>query len=202
MIAGRIWPKLIVPYWNTLLNAASSGRRAFKIYIVLKNLKIFILDSRYVAKPSFSSAGLIACMMGTKFSYTPSTTLLVDSSQCVLQVFCTFFTTTYLAFSDSFILCHDSCAFTKRAVRLGNLAKNFQSCKRTPLTCVMCFFSSLAPAQARASLWQTQCTLISLLLKMLHVFKPKHLERCVKWLKLLVDHLFFSQPVYQHKCIL
>ena len=90
MIAGRIWPKLIVPYWNTLLNAASSGRRAFKIYIVLKNLKIFILDSRYVAKPSFSSAGLIACMMGTKFSYTPSTTLLVDSSQCVYKLFAPF----------------------------------------------------------------------------------------------------------------
>ena len=38
--------------------------------------------------------------------------------------------------------------------------------------------------------------------KMLHVFKYKHLEKCEKWYKLLVGHLFFSQPVYRHKCIL
>ena len=102
-------------------------------------------------------------MIGTKSSYTPSTALLV-TRQRVLQAFRTFFATTDLAFSNSFILRHHSCAFTKRAVCLGDLAKNFQSCKRTPSTCVMYFVSSLAPAQARASLWQTQCTLISLLL--------------------------------------
>ena len=120
MIAGRIWPKLTVLRWNTLLNAVSFGRTAFKIYI--KIYKLFILDSRYVAKPFFSSARLIACLIRTKSSYTPSTALLVHS-QRVLQAFRTFFATTDLAFSDSFILRHDSCAFTKRAVRLGNLTK-------------------------------------------------------------------------------
>ena len=54
--------------------------------------KIFILDSRYITKPSFSAVRLIACMIGTKSTYTPSTALLVDS-QRVLKAFRTFFAT-------------------------------------------------------------------------------------------------------------
>ena len=92
LFAGRIWAKLTVPRWNTSLSAASSGSTALKIYIVPMDFKIFILDSRYITKPSFSAVRLIACMIGTKSSYTPSTALLVDS-QRVLKAFRTFFAT-------------------------------------------------------------------------------------------------------------
>ena len=153
----------MVPRWNALLSAASSGRTAFKMEMAPTNLKLFILESRYNAKPSLSSVRFIACMIGTKSSYTPSTTLLVDS-QHVLHAFWTFFATADLALSDSFIFRQDSCAFTRTAVRFGELGKNFQICKRIPSTCGIYFVSSLAPVQAKASLWQIQCTFSSLLL--------------------------------------
>ena len=122
LFAGRIWAKLTVLRWNTPLSAASSGSRALKIYIVPMDFKIFILDSRYITKPSFSAARLIACMIGTKSTYTPSTAWLVDS-QRVLEAFHTFFATTDPMFSDSFILHHNSCTFTTRAVCVGDLVK-------------------------------------------------------------------------------
>jgi len=119
-IAGTIWPKLTVPHWNVLLSAASSGRTAIKMKMAPTNLKLFIMESRYDAKPPLSSVRFITCMIGTKFSYTPSTALLVDS-QRVLHAFWTFFATADLALSDSFIFPQDSCAFTRTAVRFGEL---------------------------------------------------------------------------------
>ena len=99
-----------------------------KMQMVPTNLKLFILESRYDAKASLSSIRFIACMIGKKSSYTPSTALLVDS-QRVLHAFLTFFSTADLALWDSFIFRQDSCALTRTAVSFGELAKNFQSCK-------------------------------------------------------------------------